>query len=59
MRKSGFVAAALAAAVLAAPAAAQMGQGRISVMPYVGYGFYGQLPGGGPDLTSAGGRRTS
>ena len=59
MRKIGFMGAALAAAVLALPAAAQAGQPRISVMPYVGYGFYGALPDGGPELgadVSYGGR---
>jgi hypothetical protein len=48
MRKNGILGAALAAAVLALPAAAQTP--RISVMPYVGYGFYGALPDGGPEL---------
>jgi hypothetical protein len=37
----------LAAAAL--PASAQMG-GRLSVQPYVGYGFFGTLPVGGPEL---------
>ena len=32
------------AAVSTTPAAAQMAGGRISVEPYVGYGFYGELP---------------
>lgn len=57
MRQIGFLGAALAAAVLAIPAAAQTP--RISVMPYVGYGFYGSLPDGGPELgadVSYGGR---
>ena len=56
MRKIGFMGAVLAAAVLALPAAAQP---RISVTPYVGYGFYGKLPDGGPELgadVSYGGR---
>ena len=50
MSKTGFFAAVLAAAALAAPAAAQTAQPRISVMPYVGYGFYGRLPDNGPEL---------
>jgi hypothetical protein len=43
MKRTLFLLAALSA-VLAAPAAAQMG-GRLSVEPYVGYGFFGSLPG--------------
>jgi hypothetical protein len=34
---------------IAAPASAQMG-GRLSVQPYVGYGFFGTLPVNGPQL---------
>jgi Outer membrane protein beta-barrel domain len=59
MSRIGFMGTALAAAVLALPAAAQTAQPRISVMPYVGYGFYGSLPDGGPELgadVSYGGR---
>lgn len=37
------LAVAIAAAVVATPASAQFG-GRVSVMPYVGYGFMGSLP---------------
>lgn len=42
----------LLAAGLAAPAAAQMG-GRLAVEPYVGYGFFGELPDNGPTLEAA------
>ena len=42
---------ALLMGVLAAPAAAQMG-GRITLEPYAGYGFFGNLP-GGPGLEAA------
>ena len=41
----------LAAGVAATPASAQFG-GRISLMPYVGYGFLGELPGTGAELES-------
>ena len=51
MKKTGLMAAALAAAVLAVPAAAQTAESRISVMPYVGYGFYGTLGDDGPRLS--------
>ena len=43
---------ALLAAAAATPAAAQLGGG-LSVTPYVGYGFYGTLPDGGPRLPEA------
>jgi hypothetical protein len=43
---------ALLSAALAAPASAQMG-GRLSVEPYVGYGFFGELPDDGPTLEAA------
>jgi len=36
--------------VLSAPAAAQLPQGRVSVEPYVAYGFFGKLPDNGPEL---------
>ena len=40
---------ALLLAAAAVPASAQMG-GRLSVQPYVGYGFFGTLPVNGPQL---------
>lgn len=46
MRK--LFAAALAALSLAAPASAQMG--RIGLEPFIGYGFFGQLPDDGPTI---------
>jgi hypothetical protein len=44
MRKSILVAVSLVAAVAAAPAEGQLG-GRLSAEPFVGYGFFGSLPG--------------
>jgi hypothetical protein len=41
----------LTAGLAASPAAAQLG-GRISLMPYVGYGFLGSLPGTSAELES-------
>ena len=41
----------LAAGVAATPASAQLG-GRVSIMPYVGYGFLGSLPGTSAELES-------
>ena len=41
----------LAAGVAATPASAQLG-GRVSIMPYVGYGFLGSLPGTTAELES-------
>jgi hypothetical protein len=43
MMKRGMLVAALAAAAVAGPAAAQ-GVGHVTLEPYVGYGFYGSLP---------------
>ena len=43
----------LAAGLSASPAAAQFG-GRISLMPYVGYGFLGSLPDTEAELEAAG-----
>jgi hypothetical protein len=43
MMKRGMLVAALAAAVVAGPAAAQ-GVGHVTLEPYAGYGFYGSLP---------------
>ena len=43
------LAVAIAAAVAATPASAQFG-GKVSVMPYVGYGFMGGLPGTDAEL---------
>lgn len=48
MKRVAF-AAVLLAFTSAAPAAAQMG-GRLSLEPYVGYGFFGGLPNNGPAL---------
>jgi hypothetical protein len=45
MKKHLLFATALLSAALAVPAAAQVGEGRLSVEPYVGYGFFGSLPG--------------
>lgn len=51
MMKRSLIAAALtlAAAGATTPASAQLG-GRVSVMPYVGYGFLGSLPGTSAEL---------
>lgn len=51
MKRIGF-ALAILVAVIAPPAEAQIGP-RFSVQPYVGYGFYGTLPGGGRRLEAA------
>lgn len=55
MVKALMVSAALSAAIVATPASAQFAQqaGRISLEPYVAYGFFGNLPGGGPNLQAA------
>jgi hypothetical protein len=55
MVKALMVSAVLSAAMLATPASAQFAQqaGRISLEPYVAYGFFGNLPGGGPNLEAA------
>lgn len=50
--KRTLIALAVLSAALAAPAAAQLG-GRLSVEPYVGYGFFGELPDDGPTLEAA------
>jgi hypothetical protein len=47
-----LLAAALLLPALASPAAAQLG-GSLSVTPFLGYGFYGRLPDGGPKLNEA------
>ena len=52
MMKRTLAFAALLAAAAATPSAAQLGGG-LSVQPYVGYGFYGSLPEGGPRLEEA------
>lgn len=36
-----------------APAAAQVAEGGLAVEPYAAYGFFGDLPGSGPDLDAA------
>jgi hypothetical protein len=50
MMRKIFVAA-LAALLLAGPAAAQMGA--IGLEPFIGYGFFGQLPDDGPTIEEA------
>jgi hypothetical protein len=52
MVKALMVSAVLSAAMVATPASAQFAQqaGRISLEPYVAYGFFGDLPGAGPNL---------
>ena len=45
MKKYTLFAAVLLSAAAVAPATAQVGEGRLSVEPYVGYGFFGSLPG--------------
>lgn len=45
MMKRALFTVAILAAAFAAPAAAQTPAQRITVEPYVGYGFFGQLPG--------------
>lgn len=44
--------AAIAALAVATPASAQLG-GAIGIDPFIGYGFYGQLPQDGPKLEAA------
>lgn len=50
MKRTLALAALAALLPLATPAAAQLGGGRISVEPYVGYGFYGDLADSGATL---------
>ena len=50
MKKYTLFAAVLLSAAAAAPATAQVGEGRLSVEPYVGYGFFGSLPENGGEL---------
>ncbi len=53
MLKRIVLSAALASAAFAAPAVAQQGPlQRLAVTPYVGYGFFGDLPDSGPELKS-------
>jgi hypothetical protein len=53
MMKRAMFAVAVLSAALAAPAAAQEAPKRLSVEPYVGYGFFGGLPENGPELEAA------
>lgn len=50
MKSTWILGAALAAMTVTVPGAAQNARGAFSVQPYVGYGFYGSLPDGGPEL---------
>ncbi len=51
-KKRIFLLTVLSLAAAASPAAAQTG-GRVSAEPYVGYGFFGELPENGPKLEAA------
>ncbi len=55
MVKALMVCAALTVALVATPASAQFAQqtGRIALEPYAAYGFFGDLPGAGPNLEAA------
>lgn len=55
MVKGLLMSAVVGVAVIANPASAQFApqSGRISLEPYVAYGFFGDLPGSGPNLEAA------